>query len=29
MSATAIQKLAYVVLIVLMLGISVGWLGGL
>ena len=29
MSATAVQKLAYVVLIVLMLGISVGWLGGL
>jgi len=29
MSASALQKLAYAVLIVLMFGICLGWLGGL
>jgi len=29
MSAKAMQKLAYIALIVLMFGITTGWLGGL
>jgi len=29
MSAKAVQKLAYIALIVLMFGITTGWLGGL
>jgi hypothetical protein len=29
MSATAVQKIAYIVLIALMFGITTGWLGGL
>ncbi len=29
MSGTAVQKLAYAALILLMFGISLGWLGGL
>lgn len=29
MSATAVQRIAYIVLIALMFGITTGWLGGL
>jgi hypothetical protein len=29
MSATAVQKIAYIVMIALMFGITTGWLGGL
>lgn len=29
MSGTALQKIAYVLLVLLMLGVTSGWLGGL